>query len=277
PPPLCGGYREGLNPGQSFTLTSPNYTQATTIEIQRCIGCLRQEWHGFRINVNFVSLEGNSAQHSTGCNHGMASSVATEPGLPGARQSWCDNINDCGCDELWLPTRTKVFGNSFLTTPVGLCGALGMGIGLTLSIAVFIICGFVEDAGAQKARVHATERAPTWGLPWAGAGPRTRCSSRHPEDAFMAMMKRMTAGKSLQWEGADSDEVHHSKQQSRRRLPPELRVGRSALGSRRSSVYAPTYGNTLSRIIQRQDRRRRPTTAACQRSAADGAETAGTG
>uniref|UniRef100_A0A1I8FNB5 Rod-binding domain-containing protein n=1 Tax=Macrostomum lignano TaxID=282301 RepID=A0A1I8FNB5_9PLAT len=108
-----------------------------------------------------------------------------------------------------------------------------------------------RDAGAQKAEcMRRREHQP--GAAWAGGGAKNKVQQQTPEDAFMAMMKRMTAGKSLQCSRADVS-------------APELSVSvGSALGSRRSSVYAPTYGNTLSPNYsaprpRRRRRRRLPT------------------
>uniref|UniRef100_A0A1I8FC68 Uncharacterized protein n=1 Tax=Macrostomum lignano TaxID=282301 RepID=A0A1I8FC68_9PLAT len=70
-----------------------------------------------------------------------------------------------------------------------------------------------RDAGAQKARVHATERAPTWGLPGQVRGQEqgAAADTRHPR----------------RFHGHDEkDDRWEIPAVSRRRLPPELRVGR---------------------------------------------------
>uniref|UniRef100_A0A1I8IHF6 CUB domain-containing protein n=1 Tax=Macrostomum lignano TaxID=282301 RepID=A0A1I8IHF6_9PLAT len=297
----CGGYREGLNTGQSFTLTSPNYP-SNYDRNQRCIWLFAaKNGTGFRINVTSVSLEG-TGNNSTGCRDYLqitdGSSVATElaylcqvssPLLLTANRvylwvkfqsnhqiqgagfqmtvttvtditsvsnstpvkscknrytcpnkecvyqgSLCDNINDCGCDDYGCD-ETKCWKFEFLNDPSVVWG-LGMGIGLTLSIAVFIICGFVEMPERKRPEcMRRREHQP--------GGCLGRCGAKNKG-------------------GRRFGRVHHSKQQSRRRLRrSSVSVG-SALGSRRSSVYAPTYGNTLSPNYSAPRPAASPTTAA---------------
>ncbi|PAA66515.1 hypothetical protein BOX15_Mlig005434g1 [Macrostomum lignano] len=322
----CGGYREGLNTGQSFTLTSPNYP-SNYDRNQRCIWLFAaKNGTGFRINVTSVSLEG-TGNNSTGCSDYLqitdGSSVATELAylcqvsspllltansvylwvkfqsnhqIQGAgfqmtvttvtditsvsnstpvkscknrytcpnkecvyQGSLCDNINDCGCDDYGCD-ETKCWKFEFLNDPSVVWG-LGMGIGLTLSIAVFIICGFVEMPERKRPEcMRRREHQPGGCLGRCGA--KNKVQQQTPEDAFMAMMKRMTAGKSLQWEGADSDEsTTRSSSRADVSRRSSVSVG-SALGSRRSSVYAPTYGNTLSPNYSAPRPAASPTTAA---------------